>query len=375
MYKRHQFFWKVIRPITTLLVKVKFGYTFKKAEGLPDKYIVLSNHTTDYDPLMVAASFDNQMYYVASEHVARWGFLSKVINYLVAPIVRYKGTTATITVMEMLRKIRDGANVCMFAEGARSWDGMTDQFLPSTGKVVKSAKCGLVTYRLEGGYFVSPRWSTSFRRGRIHGTPVNVYTKEQLAKMSVNEINEAIARDLYEDAYQRQLENPVPYKGKNLAEGMENLLFICPKCGGYDTFQSKGDTVSCKACDLKFNYTEYGMLEGAPFKTIYEFAKWQTEEARKAISENVIFSASKGTLKTVESHVETLVDEGKIAFGEDAIVVGNTRIPLENVLDLNMHGKRGIVFSTKDTYYELIPEVGTCAYKFHLYYDLYKGNR
>ena len=375
MYKRHQFFWKVIRPITTLLVKVKFGYTFKKAEGLPDKYIVLSNHTTDYDPLMVAASFDNQMYYVASEHVARWGFLSKVINYLVAPIVRYKGTTATITVMEMLRKIRDGANVCMFAEGARSWDGMTDQFLPSTGKVVKSAKCGLVTYRLEGGYFVSPRWSTNFRRGRIHGTPVNVYTKEQLAKMSVNEINEAIARDLYEDAYQRQLENPVPYKGKNLAEGMENLLFICPKCGGYDTFQSKGDTVSCKACDLKFNYTEYGMLEGAPFKTIYEFAKWQTEEARKAISENVIFSASKGTLKTVESHVETLVDEGKIAFGEDAIVVGNTRIPLENVLDLNMHGKRGIVFSTKDTYYELIPEVGTCAYKFHLYYDLYKGNR
>ena len=375
MYKRHKFFWKVLQPMAKVFVRIKFGYTCKQAEGLPDKYIVLSNHTTDYDPLFVASSFKNQMYYVASEHVARWGFLSKLINYLVAPIVRYKGTTATVTVMEMLRKIRDGANVCMFAEGARSWDGMTDQFLPSTGKVVKSAKCGLVTYRIEGGYFVSPRWSTNLKRGRIYGTPVNIYTKEQLATMSVAEINEAIAKDLYEDAYKRQIESPVPYKGKDIAEGMENLLFICPECGGYDTFQSKGDTVSCKDCGLTFRYTEYGMLENAPFKTMYDFAKWQTEEARKAIANNVAFKANHATLKTVVNHVEDMVDEGVLIMSTEGITVGNTTIPMEQLQDLNMHGKRGIVFSTKDTYYELIPDVGTCAYKFHLFFDLCKGNR
>ena len=375
MYKRHKFFWKVLQPMAKVFVRIKFGYTCKQAEGLPDKYIVLSNHTTDYDPLFVASSFKNQMYYVASEHVARWGFLSKLINYLVAPIVRYKGTTATVTVMEMLRKIRDGANVCMFAEGARSWDGMTDQFLPSTGKVVKSAKCGLVTYRIEGGYFVSPRWSTNLKRGRIYGTPVNIYTKEQLATMSVAEINEAIAKDLYEDAYKRQIESPVPYKGKDIAEGMENLLFICPECGGYDTFQSKGNTVSCKECGLTFQYTEYGMLENAPFKTMYDFAKWQTEEARKAIANNVAFKANHATLKTVVNHVEDMVDEGVLTMSTEGITVGNTTIPMEQLQDLNMHGKRGIVFSTKDTYYELIPDVGICAYKFHLFFDLCKGNR
>lgn len=375
MYKRHKFFWKVLRPITTLFVKMKFGYTYKKAEGLPDKYIVLSNHTTDYDPLFVAASFENQMYYVASEHVARWGYLSKLLNYLVAPIVRYKGTTATITVMEMLRKIKDGANVCMFAEGARSWDGMTDQFLPSTGKVVKTAKCGLVTYRIEGGYFASPRWSSNLRRGRVHGTPVNVYTKEQLAEMTPAQINEVIARDLYEDAYQRQIANPTPYKGKNIAEGMENLLFICPKCGAMDSFHSEGDKVSCAACDLQFRYTEYGMLEGAPFKTVYEFVNWQKEEARNLVVNHEAIKAPKGSLKTVVNHVEEVIDEGTISMDADKITVGNTVIPMEQVLDFNMHGKRGLVFSTKETYYELKPEKGTCAYKFHLYYDLYKGNR
>ena len=71
MYKRHIAFWKVVVPIVRAFLRIKFGYTFKKAEGLPDKYIVLSNHTTDFDPLFVASSFDKQMYFVASEHVAR----------------------------------------------------------------------------------------------------------------------------------------------------------------------------------------------------------------------------------------------------------------------------------------------------------------
>ncbi len=374
MLKRHRIIWRIAQPIIKLLVYVKFGYRCKNAENLPEKYIVLSNHTTDWDPLFVASSFRDQMYFVASEHIARWGFVFKIIDWLVAPIVRYKGTTATVTVMDMLRKIREGANVCMFAEGARSWDGETAAFLPSTGKVVKSARCGLVTYRLEGGYFVSPRWSSSLRRGRIYGAPVNVYTKEQLAKMSVEEINAAIARDLHEDAYERQMKSPVRYKGKNLAENMENLLFICPKCGAIDAFQSHGNTVSCKKCDLEFKYTEYGMLEGAPFKTVYEFAKWQREEAKKLVEQKQIFTASNAILKTVANHVEEMVDEGPVSLGAEGISVGNTKIPLEDIMDLNMHGKRGIVFSTKDAYYEMKPDEGTCAYKFHLVYDLYKGN-
>lgn len=372
MLKRHKIVWRIIRPMVMVFLKIKFGYKYKLAGKLPEKYIVLSNHTTDYDPLMVACSFPEQMYFVASEHIARWGFLSKLIDWLVAPIIRYKGTTATVTVMDMLRKIREGANVCMFAEGARSWDGETASFLPSTGKVVKSARCALVTYRLEGGYFVSPRWSSSLRRGRVCGAPVNVYTKEQLAKMSVDEINAVIAKDLHEDAYERQVKNPARYKGKNLAENMENLLFICPKCGSIDSFQSKNDTVSCKCCDLKFRYTEFGMLEGAPFKTVQEFAKWQKEEAKKAVENNQVFTAPHAVLKTVANHVEEVVAEGQASLSAEGITVGNTKIPFEEIMDLNMHGKRGIVFSTKDAYYEMKPDAGACAYKFHLVYDLYK---
>ena len=122
------------------------------------------------------------MYYVASEHIARWKHGFGLLNWALAPILRKKGTTAAATIIDILRKVRKGACVCMFAEGVRSWDGLTAPISPTTGGLVKAARCGLVTYRISGGYFASPMWSTkNTRRGYVHGRPVNVYTAEQIA--------------------------------------------------------------------------------------------------------------------------------------------------------------------------------------------------
>ena len=105
MQKRLNFFWTVLRWPVVLFIKLKFGYTFKIAKNLPDHYIVLSNHTTDFDCLFVGASFSRQMYFVASEHIARWKRGYKLVNYLLAPILRKKGTTAAATIIDILRKV------------------------------------------------------------------------------------------------------------------------------------------------------------------------------------------------------------------------------------------------------------------------------
>lgn len=372
MYKRHLLFYGFFRPLAGLFVKIRFGYQYKKYHDLPEKFIVLSNHTTDYDPVFVGVSFPQQMYFVASEHIARWPLAYKFLKYGFAPIIRYKGTTATSTVMEMLRLVKDGKRVCMFAEGNRSWDGVTAAVAPATGKVIKSAKCALITYRLQGGYFVSPRWSKTLRRGKVAGNLVNVYTAEQIAAMSVKEINEIIARDLYEDAYARQQEAPVPYKGKNLAEGMENLLFICPKCGAVDSMHSKEDTVSCSKCDFGFRYTEFGMLEGAPYDTITEFTAWQKQEVEKAAEKGTIYTAPEGDLVTILKSVETQVAQGKVELSGEMLSCGDYQIPVQDILDMEMHGKRALVFSTKDAYYELKPSEKVSAYKFYRLFKAYK---
>lgn len=373
MNLRHKLFYEIFRPTIALFLKLKFGYRYKKAKNLPDNYIVLANHTTDWDALFVAAAFPKQMYFVASEHIARWDHWYNLINFLVEPILRPKGTTAMSTVIEILRVTRNGGNVCLFAEGNRSWDGITCPILPSTGKTVKKAKCGLVTYKLEGGYFISPRWSESnTRRGYLQGKPVNVYTKEQLAAMSVDEINDAIRQDLYEDAYERQLAAPKRYKGKRLAEKMEYFLFTCPECGKIDTMTSCNNMVKCRECGHSFRYTEYGMLEGTRFETIKEMSLWQQQETAKIAAAGKGYTAGKAKLIKVEKHKEIPVAEGMLSMDGRNLICGDKIIEFDTITDFVMHGRMGIVFTADSEYYELKPHEGYNALKFVLLYDAYK---
>ena len=64
---KHQIIWSILRPLVYPYLKIKFGYTYEKAKNLPETYIVLSNHTTDYDPIFVAMSFPKFMHFIASE--------------------------------------------------------------------------------------------------------------------------------------------------------------------------------------------------------------------------------------------------------------------------------------------------------------------
>ena len=373
MPKRHQFFWKLLVPLVGIFLRIKFGYTFEKVKNAPDRFIVLANHTTDFDPLFVGVSFKNYMRFVGSEHIARWKIFP-LLNYVFNPIMRYKGMTASSTVMEMIRTVRGGTDVMMFAEGVRSWDGLPSPIAPATGKVIKSAKCALITYRISGGYFTSPMWSAGngTRRGCIHGRPVNIYTAEQLSKMSISEINEAIKADLGEDAYEVQLKSPAKYKGKNLAERMETMLHICPDCGEMDTLTSKGDTVSCEKCGMKFTYDEYGMLHGIPFETVRDLSLWQKGEIEKHAL-TATYTSPAGALIKVAKHEETPVCSGAVTMNAQKLTCGDTEFDVSSLMDLAMHGRHALVFSTNDGYYELIIENGGNALKYQLLYNTLKN--
>lgn len=371
MPKRHSFFWKLLVGLVAVFLRIKFGYKFEKAKNVPEKFIVLANHTTDFDPLFVGVSFKDYMRFVGSEHIARWKVFP-LLKFAFDPIMRYKGMTASSTVMEMIRTVRGGTSVMMFAEGVRSWDGLPSPIAPATGKVIKSAKCALITYRISGGYFTSPMWSagSGTRKGKISGRPVNIYTAEQLAKMSVDEINEIIKNDLNEDAYEVQLKNPTKYKGKNLAEKMETLLHICPQCGKLDTLHSSGDTVTCESCGLKFIYDEYGMLHGAPYDTVRDMSLWQKEEVKKHCT-GCTYTSPVGTLIKVEKHEETPLCSAAVTMNSEKLVCGEYEFETASIMDLAMHGRHALVFSTNDGYYELIVENGNTL-KYMLLYNALK---
>lgn len=372
--KKHAFFYRTLRPLVVLYARICFGYRYEKATDLPDNYIVLSNHTTDHDLLFVAASFPRMMYFIGSEHIARWKNLYRFLKFCFDPIMRPKGASAAATVKEMMRRAKQGHNLCLFAEGMRSWDGTPNPIAPSTAKMIQRMGCGLVTYRITGGFFASPMWCGSkIRRGAVHGAPVHVFTAEQLAAMDTNELYRVIVEDLGEDAYERQLADPKPYKGKALAEGLENVLYVCPLCLERDTFRTLDDTASCSSCGLSFRYNRYGMLEGSPYPTIKEFYAWQKTQLEDHVAAGISYTAGDATLYTVKSHDQQVVTTGPVVMDRELLRCGELEFPMDCITDLSIHGQRAIVFTANKVYYEMIVAEGANALKFMLYYNCCKN--
>lgn len=223
--------YRIMRFLITPIFMLLYRYSFQKQLGkIKGPYLILGNHTTQLDPILLGIAMKRHMFFISSDHVFRKGYASKLLSFHFAPIARVKGKTDAHTVIEMIKSLRAGHNVCMFAEGNRSFDGVTGLIPDVTAKVIKKANVKVVTFRIEGGYFAEPRWGFSIRKGRVHGKIAHVYEIEEIKNLSNEELNNRIKSDLYVDAYKDQELNKYKYRGKNRALGMETAMFMCPNC-------------------------------------------------------------------------------------------------------------------------------------------------
>ena len=318
--------------------------------------IVISNHVTDLDTFLVAMSFpDKQLYFVASEHIFRLPVASRVITLLLDPIARKKGDSGFGTVREILRRVKQGHSIGLFAEGDCSWNGLTGPIPPATGKMVRSSGATLVTYRLEGGYFTSPRWGRGIRRGKMRGHVVGVYPPQELRKMKGPEITALIARDLSENAWERQKAEPIRYHTRRRAERLERALFLCPGCRRIGTLQSDDDTIRCTHCGKKIRMREdYTFEPGSDFPTVAEWDQWQHEALRTGDfvhGETLFDDAVTVFSRALPEHKTEVLPGSVLTQRPDALCCGGLRFPLREIENMAIVQKRLLLFTCGGSYY------------------------
>lgn len=273
--KRHRFVYQFLRIIAGWVLRIITGFSYDKCRIESRTFLCLANHTMDMDPLLMVIGTHRHMRFVASANIMR-GFSGSIIKFLVDPIPRHKGASADDTVELIKQNLQSGVSVGMFPEGNRTWNGESGFISLRTAKLAKESGAALVTYRITGGYMRTPRWGTKARFGKTHGALVNEYTPEMLSAMTVEQVYEAINRDLYVNAYEEQKKNPVRYRSKAPAECIESVLYCCPKCGALSSIDSKGDRFACR-CGLEGTVDEYGFLHGKdlPYDNVLDWDRAQ----------------------------------------------------------------------------------------------------
>jgi len=232
-------------------LKIMFRLEVDRSKYTPPKgpFIVLANHASFIDFLIVMLSFYPRRLNAVT---AQKYFLYKPLTWFLPAmgcIPKNLFDPDIRSIIGIKKVLNSGGRILMFPEGRCGTDGAYAGMHKSAGKLIKNLGVPVVTGYSVGTYTCMPFWRSGLRFGRIQITLENLFDAEQLKTMSVDEVNIAIDKRLC------GLDTPLPIKplvtfgSKRLAEGLDNILYLCPKCNHEFTMETKNCTIKCLTCD------------------------------------------------------------------------------------------------------------------------------
>lgn len=248
--------------LATVLFRKKYNVHFTCVDDITPyhgkPYIVVSNHASRMDYVFTAPGFwpDTFNFVVGYNEFFR-GHLAGVLRAM-QTVPKKNFVQQPYAIRQMIRIIRGGGRVIILPEGMSSISGANQPCAIGSGHLLKSLKVPVLYTKIAGGYLTAPKFDLEDRPGRVDVQVGVLFTPEQLAAMTADEIQKALDERLYHDDYEWNKTARVKFAGKGrMARNMHQLLFWCPKCGGELTMESCGDSIRCKKCGNGGHLNEY----------------------------------------------------------------------------------------------------------------------
>ena len=141
-----------------LLATVLFRIRVRGREWLPREggVLVLSNHQSHFDPVLIGLACDRRLNYLARESLFSFTPFRWLIESLDAIPIDREGLGLS-GLKETLRRVKRGELVLIFPEGTRSRDGDIAPLKPGFSALASRAAVPLLPVAIEGAYDAWPR--------------------------------------------------------------------------------------------------------------------------------------------------------------------------------------------------------------------------
>ncbi len=319
--------------------KYNVTYTMKtdvrKAKG---PYIFISNHASRLDYIFTGVPMlPARMNFVAGYNEFFRSHLAGVFR-LLQVIPKKNFTPDHYALKEINRILKSDGKIIIFPEGMSSISGANQPIAIGTGKFIKHYKVPVYYSIIKGGYLTSPKYNLRDRLGKVEVEIDQLFTPEQLETLSPEEIEDIINKALYHDDYAWNKVQKNRYDiGDNGAEGLETLLFWCPKCGKQHTMMAEGNVIRCTACgngasiDETYTMTPLDDTCVIPetqtqwFNMQREVIRKEVEEESFVLTQNVKLGMIPKTEYLKDQATSYIVGEGKITLDRTGLTYEGTR--------------------------------------------------
>ncbi len=308
------FFLHLIRPLAHLWMFFDMKVEINVGEGVDFKtrkpYIMLANHTYMFDVVQVPLRFWVASSVVASQTLFTQQPTKFLFKYCAHIVPKSKGVSDLRTARGLIQAVKKGYPILIFPEGNTTFYGSTKYIEASTMKLIKKLKVDVITCNVKGGYLSKPRWATGKRKNRRAQLNYELtITKEALKDMSIEEIHEKIHDALYNNDWEYQRKVMIKHPGKKLAEGLENVLYICPECQAINSLVTAGNTLKCSHCKTEGYVDDYGFLHGFKYDNLLEWDEFQKPLGHKVREVTI---ESSGFLNYLRFEDDARIPVGKV---------------------------------------------------------------
>ena len=271
-------------------VRIKKNAKIKKIEK---PSILLCNHGSFIDFIFAGALVRK---YKPNFIAARLYFYDRVLSWLLRSVGSFPKSMFALdteSTKNCLRVLKSNGILAMMPEARLSTTGRFEDIQGSTYTFIKKSAVPVYTIKFSGDYFADPKWGKGFRRGSIVEAELDIlYTAQEVQSLSVEEIRQGIEERLYYNEFEWLKNRPdLRYRSPRMAEGIENILSICPICHKKHTITTKKDKIFCEKCGYLTSLDDrYAFTGNFRFKNLTEWYDWQFEIIKEEISQNRDYS-------------------------------------------------------------------------------------
>lgn len=346
-------FYLVLRPLLRPVAWIIYRVRLYKEKRIKGQHLVLCNHSSLIDSVLVSSMFQMPIYFVAASYLVKSKFWGKLLK-LITGIIPIDKAGMDVKAMRAVLKTRDaGRSVGVFPEGNNTISGAPLFFGIGIAKLAKQLKLPVALCNICGGYFTHPKWALNRRNGEVTGKVVTIIPASEVNSLPLDELYRIIRKTLYVDAYAVQEKDKKLYKGKNLAAGIEGLFFLCSECKGEASIKSVGgDCFECSACGAKMRYNEYGYIEGSRFDTTRDWDNWQLEEitayAKSVEKGGLVYKVEGYNLIDFTGKDRVVIGRGCFELYTDRVEIDGHRIPITEIRGTALHIINSVLITTNE---------------------------